>query len=87
MTFEILAKIVADDFLDTMKEFEFDTFEEMANCYYWDSKDIKEEVDAIIRAKTNDVAYINEWDGNTIHIGDEMMDYRKFARMWRKYLK
>jgi hypothetical protein len=48
MTFEVLAKLVADDFSRTMKENGFETFAEMKKCYMWDANDIKEEVDSIV---------------------------------------
>jgi hypothetical protein len=48
MTFEMLAKLVADDFTRTMEEQGFETFKEMRKCYMWDANDIKEEVSTII---------------------------------------
>ena len=48
MTFEKLAKLVADDFKATMLEEGFKTFKEMQRCYDWDAQDIKDEVSSII---------------------------------------
>jgi hypothetical protein len=48
MTFEMLAKLVADDFRHTMEEQGFETFNEMKKCYAWDARDIKEEVSSIV---------------------------------------
>ena len=48
MTFEILAKLVADDFKRTMETHGFRTFAEMKKCYMWDANDIKEEVSTIV---------------------------------------
>lgn len=86
MTFEALAQVVADDFKETMDTFGFDSFNEMAECYWWDSKDIKEEVDSILRTK-NTGAYIDECDGSLVIKEDGDIEYRTFARMWRKLLK
>lgn len=84
MTFEKLAQMVADDFNETVNEFGFDSFKEMAKCYCWDSADIKEEVDGIIRAIG---AYIDELDGSLVIMGDSTIEYRVFSRMWRKLIK
>lgn len=48
MTFEKLAKLVADDFQATMDKEGFKTFSEMRNCYCWEIQDIKDEVQQII---------------------------------------
>ena len=85
--FEMLAKIVADDFIETMGLFDYDTFDEMCRSYYWTSKDIREEVDSIIREATCSVAFVDEEDGKWVFYGDDMIEYRKFARMFRKLLK
>ena len=85
--FEMLAKIVADEFIETMGLFDYDTFEEMCLSYCWDSKDIKEEVDFIIREATCGVAFIDEEGGKWVFYGDDMIEYRKFTRMFRKLLK
>lgn len=87
MNFNELANIVADSFYDTMQEFEFETFDEMKSCYYWTAKDIKEEVDSIIREATGEEAYIDELDGSLVFCYGMDMEYRKFAAMWRKALK
>ena len=47
-TADQLAKIVANDFKETMNEFDFESFGEMARSYQWTSKGIKEEVNAIL---------------------------------------
>ena len=48
MTFEKLAKLVAEDFQKTMNEEGFTTFKEMKKCYVWDAQDIKDEVEEIV---------------------------------------
>lgn len=87
MTFEKLANIVADSFYQTMQEEGFETFDEMKNCYWWTAKEIKEEVDYIIRDITGAEAYIDELDGSLVFCYGMDMEYRKFATMWRKALK
>ena len=85
MTFEELAKVVADDYKETMEMCECETFEEFIYCNAWDIKDIKEDVDAILRTYTD--AYIDEVDGTEVILNDELMSYRKFSAMFRKLLK
>ena len=92
MTFQELAQIVADEFNKYMDEHDFDDFDEMKQCYWWDSKDIKDEVDAIIRIETNERAYIDELDRTDVFLEYEnapqgMMSYREFSRMWHKLLR
>lgn len=48
MTFNELAKMVADEFKETMIDEGFNTFNEMCRCYEWDAQDIKEEVNFIL---------------------------------------
>ena len=43
------AQHVANGFLEVMHEEDFDTFEEMKQCYWWNSQDIKDEVEAYLR--------------------------------------
>lgn len=86
MKFEELAEIVANDFFETMKEFDFQTFDEMKKCYWWTSQDIKEEVDGIIRQAKGCDAYIDELDGSLVFLDGQDMAYRKFAKMWRNAL-
>lgn len=92
MTFEELAQIVADYFNGIMEEQDFEDFDEMRQCYWWDFNDIKDEVDSTIRIETNDRAYIDELDRMDVFIDFEgepqqMMSYRKFSVMWHKLLK
>ena len=46
---EQMVNNVANYFLDCMKENDFETFDEMKECYWWTSKDIKNEVDSILK--------------------------------------
>jgi predicted alpha-1,6-mannanase (GH76 family) len=88
-TADQLAKIVANDFKETMKEFDFESFEEMARTYWWTSKDIKKEIDAILREYTNNDAYIDEVDETLVifNNGTDDIPYRTFSNMWKRYLK
>ena len=72
------------DFLDI----DFDTFEEMKDCYWWTSQDIKEEVDFYLKEATNGDACIGDDGADVYYHGTDMMiSYRKFSAMWRKELK
>ncbi len=42
-----LVNAIANDFQQTMEEEGFETFVEMKECYWWDSQDIRDEVDGI----------------------------------------
>lgn len=86
-TFEDLAKMVAYEFFESMNDGSFETFEEMVECYWWSSKDIKVEVGAIITEATGYHGYIDEVDGTNVILNDTIISYRKFANMWRKALK
>lgn len=83
---EQAAALVAQEFKATMAEGEFDTFNEMARCYRWESSDIKDEVDAILRDLTAGEVYIDEDDGSMVFAPDGEMEYRKFSAMWRKQI-
>lgn len=83
MTFEILASKVAEEFRETMSQEGFDSFNEMAKCYWWTAEDIKEEVDEIIRA-IDDTACVDEVDGKSVILDGNEISYRNFATMWRK---
>lgn len=86
--FEELAKVVAKGFKEVMDEEGFETFDEMKECYWWTSKDIKEEVDWYLKDATDGDACIGD-DGMDVYCNgtDMMISYRAFARMWRKELK
>jgi hypothetical protein len=86
-SFEDLAKAVATEFAKDMKEIGFDTFNEMAKSYDWTSKDIKEEVDGILRQITKGEAYVDECDGTEVMYKDTSMNYKRFNTMFRRYLK
>lgn len=87
MTFEELAVKVADDFRETMDEQGFESFDEMKKCYWWDSNDIKEEVNSILSSVRDADAYIDEIDGSDVILNGDTIPYRKFSAMWHKCLK
>ena len=85
-TIRELAELVAKDFKETMIEEGFETFNEMADCYWWTSADIKEEVSAIIDNIANErqeILYLSD-DGEDVFTECEDASYRSFSRMFRK---
>lgn len=84
--FELLATKVAEDFAETMKDEGFTNFKDMCDCYWWTTKDIKTEVDYILRhlGIKNIDAYIDELDGTDVFCNDDTMPYKEFSPMFRK---
>lgn len=68
---------VANYFLDCMKDNDFESFNEMKDCYWWTSQDIKNEVEAVL--KDNDWS-IDEIDGSDIFDNNSnvVTTYRSF---------
>lgn len=89
MTFEELAQVVANGFKQVMEEEEFETFEDMKNCYWWDTNDIKAEVRYYLNEVSNKLhmEIMLSDDGMDVYIGDNWITYRKFSAMWHKLLK
>ena len=83
--FTELAQAVADDFRETMVEFDFETFAEMAQCYRWSSADIKDEVGWILHNLDCD-AYIDAVDGSLVIFGQQSMGYQEFSRLFRSFI-
>jgi len=84
-SFEEAARIVAHEFFKDMQDNEFETFQEMAQCYWWEPQDIKEEVSSILTMETKN-AWM--WDDLThVVVGDEEMYYRDFKKMFMAYIK
>lgn len=81
-----LAKKCAEYFKGVMEEEGFDTFEEMKECYWWDSNDIKEEVKAVISEFD---WYFTDDETEIFLVGDETKDtsYRSFSKMMYAFLK
>ena len=83
MTFESLAKLVADDFRKTMYEEGFKTFNEMKKCYCWDARDIKEEVDYTITKYANETGasvYMFD-DHSAVEVDLDVMSWREFKKL------
>ena len=94
MTFEELAKLVAEDFKKTMDEEGFETFDEMKKCYWWSNDDVKEEVESIISVLTEksvkdggEYFYMSD-DHTFIQIGTfNDMSWRDFKKLVFSHLK
>ena len=86
MSIKSIARKCAEYFKGIMAEEGFDTFEEMKQCYWWDSSDIKEEIKAII---LDYEWFFNDDETEIFYIGDESTDtsYRKFIKMVYSYIK
>lgn len=83
---EQMIKNVANYFLDCMKDNDFETFDEMKECYWWTSKDIKNEVDSILKDYNWS---IDEIDGTDIfdNDGNIVSSYRSFMSKVYKIIK
>lgn len=78
-------QFVANEFLETMREFEFETFEEMRDCYWWTSSDIKNEVDYMLK---NTNWYIDDSGADVINQEtEEIVSYRSFIAKVYKLIK
>ena len=78
-----IIKFTAADFLKTMKEEGFESFQEMKNCYKWTANDIKEELAAIFEEyeeETGKEAWVDEEDEETICSATEQMPYKDFIK-------
>ena len=86
MTSKDLARKCAEYFKSVMKEEEFDTFEEMRQCYMWDTADIKEEVKAVIAEFG---WFFTDDESEIFKVGDESHDitYKKFSGMMYSMIK
>lgn len=93
MTFEMLAKLVADDFCNTIEKEGFETFSEMKKCYCWDAQDIKDEVRSIVDDlskvywEKEKVSFFMADDSSFLEIGVcEEMSWREFKKLVFSYL-
>lgn len=85
-----LMEIVANGFEEAMKENEFDSFEEMKECYWWDSKDIHAEAAFFVREsesgwwldEESDLYFFDREKNST-----DFIEYRKFINGVYKVLK
>lgn len=84
-TFEEAADVVAENFFHDMQEAEFETFKEMAQCYWWEPQDIKEEVSSILTMETE-----NAWmcdDLTHVVVNDDDIYYKDFKKMFLSRIK
>jgi hypothetical protein len=83
---EQMIKNVANYFLEEMKDNDFETFDEMKECYWWTSKDIKDAVDSLLGEHN---WYIDEIDGSDIfdNNGNVVSSYRPFMTKVYKIIK
>ena len=83
MTFEMLAKLVAEDFQKTMDENGFDTFADMKFTYDWEWADIKDEIAYTITAignELNEPMYMYD-DRTYVQIGIKAIPWREFKKL------
>lgn len=93
-TFDQLAKWVADDFNKTMKEENFDSFNDMRKSYMWDMQDVKNEVNDIISQISKDKYDHRRYsdffmfdDGSAVQIGIDDISWGQFKKLMFKYMK
>lgn len=84
-----LAAIVAEDFMKTIKEWDFENFTDMKDCYDWDSKDIRTEVEYTIHAAETGWEMQDDSDIYCFVDGasEDFITYRKFISMVYSILK
>lgn len=88
MTIDELAKKVADDFIGTMEDFEFESFAEMKDVYDWSSREIKDEVEYMINKQYGNGEWWLDDDGDiSTETSSEFISYRKFMNIVRSYIK
>lgn len=83
MTFQELAEIVAQDFLDLMEDEGFDTFKELKESYGWTWEDIKDEIDSSIDGNSismNIFMYMSD-NRRYIQIEDKRMNWGEFKKL------
>lgn len=89
-TFEQLAKVVADGFIECMQEGgssgePFESFEDMRMCYRWTTNEIKDIIDEILCSIPEVTAYIDD-DRTSVFLNGDFISYRKFWNMCKKKL-
>lgn len=83
-----LARKVADDFIESIKDGNFETFQEMCDCYWWTSRDIRGEVEYMVNKQYGNGEWWLDDDGDfTNQSTGEIMAYRKFMRIVRNYIR
>ena len=79
-SFEHAAEIVAQDFVQTLLEEGFESFNEMRKCYWWEPSDIRKEMSYSVGSLTDNCSF---WDdGSYVELdGKGEMPYKDFKRM------
>jgi hypothetical protein len=67
-----------------MEDEGFDTFEEMRDCYWWDTEDIKDEVESVL--KDHDW-FLTDDRTEVMNMNCELYSYRRFINMVYKMIK
>lgn len=89
VTVEVVVNQVADAIASDLEDLEFGDFKEMCECYWWQTKDIREYVEGILKDLYPKMdAYIDEIDHDiVIEESDEICTFRKFMIAVRRQLK
>lgn len=88
ITFELLAKMLADEFKQDMADHGFESFEDMRRSYDWDWAEIKEEINRMITSYANKAYDSGEYsyffmfdDYSYVQIGVHDMPWKEFKKL------
>lgn len=70
MTIKELANIIADDFNEAVVLAECENFKEMRSLYDWDAKDIRGEIEYMVREHGDAYGIVMMDDCSVIHLND-----------------
>lgn len=91
MTFEELAKKIAEEFKNIMEQEGFSCFKEMKECYDWEASDIRSEIEYMVKEYGEAEHFAVMDDGSLIQFTDERieptMSYREFKKLVLNELK
>jgi hypothetical protein len=86
--FRDLASMVAEDFNKTMAKEGFETFKEMKECYDWEWKDIKDEVEYMINKQFEGHGFMMMDDYSVARIDKiDFTDEFAWECSWREFKK
>lgn len=79
-SFEDAAEVVAQEFVNTMLEEGFESFNEMKKTYWWEPSDIQDEMMYSVSSLTDNCSF---WDdGSVVEIDSRgEMQYKDFKKM------
>ena len=89
MTFEKLAKVVADDFNEAVIRGGFESFGEMRRSYDWEMSDIKDEVRYItdeFAKESGEDCWMAD-DNSFIVVGFDDMSWGNFRKLFMQFVK